>query len=114
MQELDTAYRNVQFFDGARTIELLDKYYPEYFTVGDLTIANYFRCATEIFSHLVELHTIGGLDTQRRLPIVFVPPRLERVNLYRSKRDKKKHTKAEVYPYERLRAIAYQTLILEQ
>ncbi|MEI6776236.1 MAG: NACHT domain-containing protein [Chloroflexales bacterium] len=69
-------YRNIRFFDGQKTIELLDKHYPAFFTVRDPYIAEYYAAAKDHYARLEELRTLGGAAEHRMLPTLFVPPTL--------------------------------------
>lgn len=69
-------HRNIRFMGGQKTIELLDKYYPAFFTVRDPYIAEYYMAAKEHYARLEELRTLGGSAKHRVLPTLFVPPTL--------------------------------------
>ncbi len=68
-------FRNVVFFDGQKTVELLEEFYPAYFTFGDPTISDYFYAAREHYSRIEELRSLGGAIDDHHLPSIFVQPK---------------------------------------
>lgn len=68
-------FRNVVFFDGQKTISLLEEHYPAYFTFGDPTISDYFYAAREHYSRIEELRSLGGAIDKHHLQSIFVKPK---------------------------------------
>lgn len=79
-------YRNIRFFDGQKTLELLEQYYPSFFTIRDPYISEYYSAAKEAFARLEELRALGGSVEHHRLETMFVPPILTR---FQGKRNQK-------------------------
>lgn len=71
-------FRNIGFKDGQATIELLEAYYPAFFTLRDPYVSDYYSGAKQFYSRLEELRTLGCSSEGHRLPAIFVPPRLRR------------------------------------
>lgn len=76
IHSLSDKFRNVDFKDGQATIELLERYYPAFFTIRDPYVSDYFAAVKEFHSRLEELRTLGCFSEHRRLPVIFVPPML--------------------------------------
>lgn len=75
IQNQTAKLRNVTFFDGTKTIDLLEEHYPAYFTFGDPVVSDYFYAAREYYSRIEELRSLGGSTEQHRLPLIFVAPK---------------------------------------
>jgi energy-coupling factor transporter ATP-binding protein EcfA2 len=80
-------FRNVSFKHGDATIDLLEKYYPAFFTIRDPYVSDYFASAKESYSRLEELRALGHSSERHLLPLIFVPPTLMP---YGIKKDEKK------------------------
>jgi len=74
IDSLSSEYRNVSFKDGQATVELVDKYFPTYFTVGDIFASDYYTMAKDFYGRIEELRTLGTSSDRFRLPVIFVPP----------------------------------------
>lgn len=74
VNSLSSEYRNVSFKDGEATVELLEEYYPAYFTIGDPYVSDYYTGAKAFHSQIEELRTLGTSSDNLRLPVIFVPP----------------------------------------
>lgn len=93
------AYVNIEFRDGAKTVELLDAHYPEYWTIGDHTIVNYFSNAREKHSKLEDILALGSAPARHHLPKIFVPPRLALIPKVRSKQSTQKQRPMKEVPF---------------
>jgi hypothetical protein len=106
IKDIKVEYRNnVTFIDGERTIELLDQYYPTYFTIGDIKISNYFDKAKATYNRLDELYAIGGPNAQKQIPSIFVSPTLELIPKIKSKQAKQEHLPNKRYSFAKLLAL---------
>jgi len=76
MENKAREYRNIDFKDGQATIELLEKFYPAFFTIRDPYVCDYYAGAKEFYSRLEELRALGYSSERHRLPVIFVPPTL--------------------------------------
>lgn len=93
---------NVVFVDGATTLELLEKYYPSYFTIGDVVISTYFESARTKHSRLEELHALGGTNAQKQLSSIFVSPSLQHIPRVKTKQAIQEGLPNKSYTYTRL------------
>jgi hypothetical protein len=69
----DQHFKYVDFRDGSGTIDLLNKYYPTYFTIKDPILSEYFDAVKKHYCRLEELRTLGTSDNEKRLPVIFIP-----------------------------------------
>lgn len=76
IKSLGNQYRNIDFKNGEATIELLEKYYPAFFTIRDPFVSDYFKGVKEVYSRLEEIRTLGASSERHPLPAIFVPPTL--------------------------------------
>jgi hypothetical protein len=67
-------FRHVSFKSGQATLDLLERFYPSFFTIRDPYIADYYASVKDLYSRIEELRTLGGSSEHRKLPIIFVPP----------------------------------------
>lgn len=95
-------YVNMDFWDGSKTVEMLDKHYPEYWTIGDHAIVTYYSNAREKHSRLEDILALGSIHADYRLPNVFVPPRLVRIEKVRSKQAKQERRPLKQYTFAEL------------
>lgn len=95
-------YVNMDFWDGPKTVEMLDEHYPEYWTIGDHAIVTYYSNAREKHSRLEDILALGSVHAEYRLPNVFVPPRLVRIEKIRSKQAKQERRPLKQYTFAEL------------
>jgi len=103
MNDLKTEHRNnIRFIDGNGTVDFLEKYYPSFFTLGDVSISNYFENAKLAYSRLDEIYSAGGTNAQKQLPAVFVSPTLEYIPKIRSKQSRQEGLPNQRYSFSKL------------
>lgn len=74
IETLTDQFRNVDFKDGQATLELLEEYYPAFFTIRDPHVSEYYSGCKEFYSRLEEIRALGGSTENHRLPAIFVSP----------------------------------------
>jgi hypothetical protein len=70
-------FKNVSFKTGQSTAELVEQYFPTYFTFGDAYLSDYYAMAKDFYGRTEELRTLGTSADRFRLPVIFVPPLLK-------------------------------------
>lgn len=70
----DARYKYVIFRGDEATIELLEKYYPAFFTIRDVVVSDYYSAAQKYYCRLEELRTLGAIEDDHQLPVIFVAP----------------------------------------
>ena len=70
----DARYKYVIFRGDEATVELLERFYPTFFTIRDVVVSDYYNAVKNHYSRLEELRTLGANDEHRKLPVIFVPP----------------------------------------
>jgi len=112
VEKLDKGFRNVEFFDGAKTIDLLNEHMPSFFEIRDAVIATYFEAARTKHSRIEEMRALGGVELQKTLPAIFVHPTLTRFTKgIRNRRDRKIEPSEEV-SYATFQRMSQNTVIL--
>lgn len=76
MHSQDSFFKNVEFKDGPATVDLLEQFYPSFFTIRDPYVSDYYVSMKDRYSRIEELRTLGCFSEHRRLPVIFVPPLL--------------------------------------
>lgn len=101
MSDRSGAYINVDFKDLDATLELLEKHYPEFFSIRDANIASYFAAAKKHYNKLEELASFG-IYADKHLPSVFVAPVFERYTRKRSRQAEKESLPRQQVPFSKL------------
>lgn len=110
---LDTRYSsNVLFYDGHKTIDLLDKHYPAFFTIRDPYISDYYISAKDTYSRLEELYTLGVSSEKYQLPTIFVPPTLQLFNKNSKRRFQQRKPTEKSYAFQKLKENSKNTVIM--
>ena len=96
------SFVNVDFIDGSTTIEKLNELYPSYWTIGDYNITTYFSNARKKYSELDELLALGVQNSHRKLPTIFISPKLELIEQVRSKQARQQGLPRKTFAFSRL------------
>ncbi|NLE44541.1 MAG: restriction endonuclease, partial [Chloroflexi bacterium] len=112
LHDIQMEYRNnVTFIDGQKTVEYLELYYPEFFTIGDASISNYYKNAKTMHSRLEELYALGGPNAPKHLPTIFVAPTLRHIPRVRSKQAMQEGLPNKRYSFSKLLKLRVNTFI---
>lgn len=93
LAQSSTRYRPVDFKDGQATIELLEKYYPAFFTIRDPIVSEYYNRAKGNYAVLEDLRTLGTSENSRPLSIIFVPPTFSEITEIKIEKNHLKYKK---------------------
>jgi len=112
LHHMQSTYPNITFVDGEKTIELVDKYIPMVFQIGDTGISSYFNTARNTYSKLTELVILGDRRDVRQIPSVFVSPTLIHIKKRKTKQEQQESKPPTKYDFSRLMKIKGNTAII--
>lgn len=103
---------SVKFKDLEATIDHLDQRFPEYFTIGDATLATYSKNAKYECSKLDELSYIGEVVSRKNLSNIFVSPTLQRVTRVKTKQEIQENRPPREYSADYVRNLKHNVVLL--
>ena len=109
MNLAQSRYKYVVFRDGNATLELLEKYYPSFFTIRDPYVSDYFAYLKKHYNRLEELRALGVSDENRRLASIFVPPDF---SAFTPSKLKSTNKRRRVYSYDGIRQVTESLIIV--
>jgi len=68
--------RNVEFFDDRRLVDIIDKYWPDYFISDEPFLMDYCAKVNSSYRELIELRSLGYSHQDKSLDEIYIEPTL--------------------------------------
>ena len=107
----DARYKYVIFRGDEATVDLLEKHYPAFFTIRDVVVSDYYSAAQKYYCRLEELRTLGAIEDNHQLPIIFVAPTFSEL-APRKIKDRKVEVKREKFSFSAIQKLSNSMIII--